>query len=229
MGLPSLAQGFNIFFASGAHPHGVGTGLGASLQAVKPLLQRVLHFGAGDDHHVFVTARVDGCFNLSHELFFRNHAHVETLVTRPFGSHLIFDVNRRDAGALEFAHRADNVHHIAVACLRVADDRNLNRVDDLPRAIDHLGEGEQPGIGEPKRAMLAATRNMHERESKPFDQPRLNAVITTRRNVTSRSLHHFAQCLSFFRCCRFHVIFPFLSSLDSYSVELTARRGRAHE
>src|SRR5262245_29580877 len=57
--------------------------------------------------------------------------------------------------------------------------------------------------------MLAAARNMHERKSKPFDQPRLNAVITTRRNVTSRSLHHFAQCLSFFRCCRFHVIFPF--------------------
>src|SRR5262245_3290570 len=57
--------------------------------------------------------------------------------------------------------------------------------------------------------MLAATRNMHEGKSEPFDQPRLNAVITTRRNVTSRSLHHLAQCFSFFRCCRFHITFPF--------------------
>src|SRR5262249_49061100 len=50
---------------------------------------------------------------------------------------------------------------------------------------------------------------MHKRKSKPFDQPRLNAVIAARRDVTSRSLHHFAQCFSFFGCCRFHTTFPF--------------------
>src|SRR5262245_12923738 len=58
--------------------------------------------------------------------------------------------------------------------------------------------------------MLAASRNMYERKSKPFDQPCLNAVIATRRDVTSRSLHHFAQGFSFFGCCRFHITFPFL-------------------
>src|SRR5262245_30990186 len=57
--------------------------------------------------------------------------------------------------------------------------------------------------------MLAAARNMHERKSKPFDQPRLNAVIATRRDVTSGSLHHFAQCFSFVGCRRFHITFPF--------------------
>src|SRR5262249_6763207 len=56
---------------------------------------------------------------------------------------------------------------------------------------------------------LAAARNMHERKSKPFDQPRLNAVIATRRDVTSRSLHHFAQCFSFVGCRPFHITFPF--------------------
>src|SRR5215813_13425959 len=50
---------------------------------------------------------------------------------------------------------------------------------------------------------------MHKRKSEPFDQPRLNAVIATRRDVTSRSLHHFAQGFSFFGCCRFHNYFPF--------------------
>src|SRR5262249_34861996 len=64
-------------------------------------------------------------------------------------------------------------------------------------------------IREPQGAMLAATRNMHEWKSKPFDQPRLNAVIATRRDVASRSLHHFAQGFSFFGCCRFHITFPF--------------------
>src|SRR5262249_8857235 len=54
-----------------------------------------------------------------------------------------------------------------------------------------------------------ATRDMHERKSKPFNQPRLNAVIATRRDVTSRSLYHFAQCFSFLCCCRFHITFPF--------------------
>ena len=103
MGLPSFAIGLDIFLASGTHPYRVGARFGASLQAVKPLLQRVLHFGAGDDHHVFVTPRIDGGFDLGHELFFRNDADVEPLVPRPLGRHLIFDVNRRNAGALEFA------------------------------------------------------------------------------------------------------------------------------
>src|SRR5262249_21156318 len=72
-----------------------------------------------------------------------------------------------------------------------------------------LGKREEPRIGEAQEAVLAAARNMHERKSKPFNQPRLNAVIATRRDVTSRSLQHFAQCFSFFGCCRFHITFPF--------------------
>ena len=60
-GFSKFGEGFNVFFHFGRSPDGVGSGLGAGLQAVKPLLQRVLHFGAGDDHQVFVTARVDGC------------------------------------------------------------------------------------------------------------------------------------------------------------------------
>src|SRR5215813_3486940 len=198
-----------MFLAPRAHPDGVGTGFGASLQALQPLRQRILHLGARDDHQVFVTSRIDGCFNLRDELLFRNHADVEALVTCPLGRHLIFDVNRGDPGTVEFSHRSRNVHYIAVTRLGIADDGELHGVDNLPRAIDHLGEREQPRIGEAQGAMLAAARNMHERKSKPFDQARLNAVIATRRDVTSRSLHHFAQCFSFVGCRRFHVTFPF--------------------
>ena len=91
----------------------------------------------------WIAPSVDGGFDLVDEFFPRNQADVETFVAGAFGRHLIFDVQRGDAGALEFAHGARDVDRVAVAGFGVADDGNVDGVDDFARFVDHFREGEQ--------------------------------------------------------------------------------------
>src|SRR5215470_12124840 len=100
--------------------------------------------------------------------------------------HLVFDVDRGHAGALKLADSAGDVDGVAVAGFGIADDRYINRVGDFTGAIDYFGKGQQSGVGEAEGTVLSTARNMHEGKAEPLDQARLNAVVTTRRDVTDR-------------------------------------------
>ncbi len=153
--------------------------------------------------------RVDGGFDFVDELFPRDQPDVEAFVARAFGRHLVFDMERGDTGFLELADAARHVHGVAITRFAVTDDGNIDGVDDLARLVDHFGEREQAGVGKAERAMLAAAGNMDQWKAEPFDQPRLNAVIAARSEMTDRFLQHGAQGFAFFCCGKFHLVFSF--------------------
>ena len=147
------------------------------------------------------------------------------------GRHLIFDVDRGDAGAVEFLDRAKDVDGVAVAGFGVADDGNVDRVDDFARLVDHFGQREQAGVGETERTMLSAAGDMHERKAQPLDQPGLNAVVAARRQMAGRLLHHRLQVLCVFHLrslpCSFFLSCVLVCRFDSWPFS-AHRRGRIH-
>ena len=113
-------------------------------------------FGARNDDQVLVAPRVERRLDFVNELFARNQADVETFVAGAFGRHLIFDVQRSDASLLELADTAHRVDGVAIAGFTIADDGNVDRVDDVARLVDHFRKRQQPGIGEAEGAVLSA-------------------------------------------------------------------------
>ncbi len=99
-----LGKCFDLVFGAGAQPNGVGAGFAAGGDAVDAFLQRVFGFRARDDDQILIAPRVERGFDFVDELFARNQADVETFVAGAFGRHLIFDMERGDAGFLELAH-----------------------------------------------------------------------------------------------------------------------------
>src|SRR5215213_11800591 len=59
---------------------------------------------------------------------------------------LVLDHHAREAGLCILGNRASYVQRIAVARISIADDRNGNARADVSALVDHLAEGDQPGV-----------------------------------------------------------------------------------
>ena len=70
-------------------------------------------------------------------------------------------MQRRRAGSFVFTHSAIDVHRIAVAGVRVAHQRDVHRIGDVPHVLDHLGHSEQSNVRKPARRRGPKAGHVH--------------------------------------------------------------------
>src|SRR5581483_574502 len=102
---------------------------------------------ARNDDKIRVAPRVERGADFVFHLRLRNDF-LAVEMAAALGRHLVLDVDRGDAGALEFAHRAHDAERVAVARIGVGDDRYLHGARHLARALDHLRHRHEPEIGQ---------------------------------------------------------------------------------
>jgi hypothetical protein len=108
-------------------------------------------------------------------------------VPAPLRHHLILEVNRADPGGLVFTHGPDHVDRVTVAGVGVGDHRDVDRLRDPVRVVDHLRKRHQADVGAAKpRGGAAEPGHVRGRESGLLDQPRSESV------VAARGQHHLA-------------------------------------
>ncbi len=67
----------------------------------------------------------------------------------PLRKHLILQLDRGDTGVVVLPHGANNVEPGAVAGVGIGDQRHIaERGDDHPRALGHLGLGDEADVGQ---------------------------------------------------------------------------------
>ena len=72
-------------------------------------------------------------------------------VPAALGEYLVLQLDCRDAGLLVEPDGAHHVHRGAVAGVGVGDQRDVTEhTDQHPRALGHLGGGDQPDVGQPE-------------------------------------------------------------------------------
>ena len=103
-------------------------------------------------------------------------------MTATLGRDLVFDMNRGDAGALEFTHRAHEIDGIAVAGVRVGDNGNLYRGNDLGGTVDGFRQRDQADIRYAHASRHRATAQIRRFKSRLFDETGREAVEATRGN-----------------------------------------------
>jgi len=74
----------------------------------------------------------------------------------PLRRHLVLDMQPGEAGADVFLDRADHVDGVAEPGIRIGDHRRPHRAGDQPGVQRHLGQGDQPGIGQAQQAQRGA-------------------------------------------------------------------------
>jgi hypothetical protein len=159
-GLPREARELVLGLQTLREDH-VRAGLAVRLAAAHGVFEaaHVACVGARDDHEVArePVARHGGHL-LRHRLLRDEILAVE--VAAPLGEHLVLHVERRRARALVLHHGAHAALHLAVAGVRVHDDRHLARVRDLPDRARHLREGHEPDVGEARDIGRRAARDV---------------------------------------------------------------------
>lgn len=104
-----------------------------------------------DDDRVLGLLRVDGGGEAGLGLLARNDL-LAGDVTTSLRSRLVLDVDRGHAGLLVLADRAADVVDAAVAGVTVGDDREVRRLDDPLRVLDHLGHRDHLEVREAELA-----------------------------------------------------------------------------
>jgi hypothetical protein len=98
-------------------------------------------------------------------------------VATALGRDLVLDHGTGKARARIALERPAYVHRIAVARVGIADDRDPDRLTDPASLVEHLAEGDEPGVGdgESRRRDREAA---HERQPEPraLDQARREGV-----------------------------------------------------
>ena len=69
-------------------------------------------------------------------------------VAAALGHRLVFDMNAGDAGADERGHGAADVDGVSEALVGVGDDGYVDGGGHAPRVLDHLGHGDEAGVGD---------------------------------------------------------------------------------
>jgi len=110
--------------------------------------------------------------------------HEALIVVMPafFREALVFEMERRDAGALKRARRGLGVERIAVAGIGIGDDRYADDVDHRGEAIHDRIHGEQPEIGNAARSGDGSAARIDRAEARLLDQSRRQSVIGARRH-----------------------------------------------
>ena len=100
---------------------------------------------AGDDHEIRIRTRRDRGTDLLRG-FLERHNRLSRQAPAPLREHLVFQMDRRHAGALIFPHRALHVELVAEAGVRVGNHRHLDRLNDGGRVVDHLAHGDEAQV-----------------------------------------------------------------------------------
>ena len=78
-----------------------------------------------------------------------------------FRKDLVLQVDGGHPGGFVFPHRAPHIERVAVARIRVADDRNADGVGDIPGVGHHFGHRQQAHIGEAALGGRAGPGHIH--------------------------------------------------------------------
>jgi hypothetical protein len=117
---------------------------------------------------------------LPHELAPRNDL-VPGQVAAALRGDLVLDVQRRHAGRLVHLHGAPDVQRVAVAGVRVGDQRDVEDRGQVARMVGHLAEPGESEIGETEpRRRRAVAGHVHGGESGVLNEPRRNPVVGAR-------------------------------------------------
>ena len=110
------------------------------------------------------------------------------------GRHLVFDVQRRDAGLLVLLHGPYDVDRVAEAGVGVGDDRQGAGSCDATGVVDHLGHGHEPDVGTAEhRRRGAEARHVDGLETRLLDEAGAERVVHTRREHGIARLEHLPQ------------------------------------
>src|SRR5512136_742333 len=95
-----------------------------------------------------------------------------------FGPFLVFQDDAGDTQLHGIGDGADNIEGVAIAGVDIGDERNADRLNNSPDAVEHFGGGEETVVGASEggagNAESASEDNL---ESQLFDQLCANAVV----------------------------------------------------
>ena len=102
---------------------------------------------ARDDDELIVFAGRHGGLNLGHGLLKWQHTSGTGQLRATFGRNLIFHVNGGHAGGFKFFDGSADTHHIAIACVCIADHWQIDTRCDAPCMAGHERQIDQAHIG----------------------------------------------------------------------------------
>ena len=152
----------------------VGAGFAIALAALQRRFEAFDRdrVAARDDHEVAIGARVARRFDFRDHLGGRNDA-LAGEMSAALGPRLVFEMHARDAGSFVVAYGAAHVDRIAVAGVRVGDDRKPD-ASTIRLALSTISVAvSSPTSGSPRRVETRAeARHVNRVEAFERDEPR---------------------------------------------------------
>ena len=150
--------------------------------------------GAAQDEDVGARlAGIDGGAQAGHGLVPVDHADAGRQAAA-FGQCLVLDHDAGEAGIGVARHRAFDVDGVAVAGVAIADHRDGHGGTDVAALVEHLGVGNEPGVGQ------AETRRRHrqaahegQRITGPGNDAGRDGVVTARQDDQARFVQDLTQ------------------------------------
>ena len=117
------------------------------------------------------------------------------VVAALLGRHLVLEVDRGRAEALELAHGTDDVERVAVAGVGVGDDWQRGGVDNLAQPRQHLGHRQQAEVRHPAAPGHGAAAAVDGGEARRGGDPRRQPVVYPRRHDNLGTLEQLGEPL----------------------------------
>ncbi len=166
--------------------------------------------GAPDDRQARIAPGREGGLHFAHALVERQQPDRAARAESP-GQDGVFDGERRNASGLELLHRAHDVERIAVAVVRVHQQRQLAGAADAMRLLGEFGEGDQGQVRRAQHHQGGDRAGEHaEFETEVCGDAGRNRIEYRGRMNASLALQYRAQALASFipshvLCCLFLV------------------------
>ncbi len=152
--------------------------------------------GACDDQEIGTTPCIHGRPDFCDVVVERNDLLV-VQVSALLREDLILDVDGRNTPPFEFAHGADHIEFIAVSCVGIGDNGDVDRAGDPSCVFDHFAHGQQPIVGIAMARRGAGAGHVNGRKSRTRDQCCRDAVVCTRRDGHAVLPQQASQLLGF--------------------------------
>ena len=173
--------------------------VGAGFEILCGALQRGLEtfdrngIGARDDDEIAVMQGIPHGVQARHHLG-RGHQRLVVVMAAFLRKRLVLEVEGGDAGAFESAGRALRRQRIAVAGIRIGDDRHADRLHDFGEPPLDLVRRDQPHVGYAGRPRDRAAARIDGGKAGLLDQARGQAVERTGGDHDGTTLQHGFEC-----------------------------------
>jgi hypothetical protein len=127
------------------------------------------------------------------QIFVETNDRLVVEVAALFREALVFDMQAGHAAPLIFPHRARRIELVAVAGIRVGNDRHIHGGGNATSVVGHLGHGQKPVIRIAQRRRSPGAGHVDGTETGLDDRSRRYAIIGTGRDRQTAAPQQFPE------------------------------------